>query len=300
LTNSIQPGVYYHPIKKLRIMIHVDDFMVIGSASDAQWSENQMKEKYEITCTTLGQNFEDEVKYLNGSIRLTRAGLEIESDPKHVKVLLSEWGMQECKGVETPLARDEEEAIEDTELMIDKEASRFRRAAARINYVAQDRPDLSTASRKLSQGMSAPREGHEKMLKRVLRYLKSYPRCISMMPWQTLPTCITLLVDSDWAGCKSTRKSSSGGCVMMGAHLIGHWSKMQATVALSSGEAELNAAVKGVSEVIGFKNVCDELGWPLKVEIGTDATVCKSILLRQGCGKIKLSFNPATMDSRSY
>jgi len=287
LTNSIQPGVYYHPIKKLRVMIHVDDFMVIGSTSETQWFEDQIKDVYEITCTTLGQKFSNEVKYLNRTIRLTSAGLEVESDPKHVKVLMSEWGMQDCKGVETPLAREEEDVMEETEFLIEKEATRFRRAAARINYVAQDRPDLSTASRKLSQGMSAPREGHEKMLKRVLRYLKSYPRCISLMPWQTLPTCITLLVDSDWAGCKATRKSSSGGCVMMGKHLIGHWSKMQATVALSSGEAELNAAVKGVSEIIGFKNVCDELGWPLKIEIGTDATVCKSILLRQGCGKIK-------------
>jgi len=86
LTNSIQPGVYYHPIKKLRVMIHVDDFMVIGSTSETQWFEDQIKDVYEITCTTLGQKFSNEVKYLNRTIRLTSAGLEVESDPKHVKV----------------------------------------------------------------------------------------------------------------------------------------------------------------------------------------------------------------------
>jgi hypothetical protein len=74
---------------------------------------------------------------------------------------------------------------------------------------------------------------------------------------------------------------------MHGAHLLAHWSKLQGNVALSSGEAELNSAVKGVSEVIGLRELCMELGMPLEMKIGTDATVCKSILLRHGSGKIK-------------
>jgi len=56
---------------------------------------------------------------------------------------------------------------------------------------------------------------------------------------------------------------------------------------LSSGEAELNAAVKGVSEIIGVQEICKEFGYRLGVSIGTDASVCKSILLRHGAGKIK-------------
>ena len=74
---------------------------------------------------------------------------------------------------------------------------------------------------------------------------------------------------------------------MLGNHLLVHWSKMQANIALSSGEAELNSAVKGVSEIIGVKFLCDEMLVPLKMTLKTDATVCKSILLRHGTGKIK-------------
>ena len=66
-----------------------------------------------------------------------------------------------------------------------------------------------------------------------------------------------------------------------------HWSKMQSNVALSSGEAELNAAVKGTSEAIGIKGLCSEMKIPVRIKLGTDATVCKSILLRHGAGKIK-------------
>ena len=54
-----------------------------------------------------------------------------------------------------------------------------------------------------------------------------------------------LYTDSDWAGDKETRRSTSGGCLMLGQHVISHWSKSQSNIALSSGEAELNAAVKG-------------------------------------------------------
>jgi len=49
----------------------------------------------------------------------------------------------------------------------------------------------------------------------------------------------------------------------------------------------LNAAVKGVSEVIGVQELSNEMGKSANVTIGTDASVCKSILLRHGAGKIK-------------
>ena len=135
--------------------------------------------------------------------------------------------------------------------------------------------------------MARPRKGQEAYIKRAIRYLKGHRRCINRMGWQDEPSIVTVFVDSDWAGDRKTRKSTSGGCVMYGDHLIMHWSKMQGNVALSSGEAELNAAVKGVSEGIGIIELCLELGFEIGMKLATDATVCKSILLRHGAGKIK-------------
>ena len=66
------------------------------------------------------------------------------------------------------------------------------------------------------------------------------------------------------------------------------WSKMQSNVALSSAEAELNATVKGLSELIGLCNLVRETQ---KVEphlsLHTDASACKGMLLRHGTGKVK-------------
>ena len=57
-----------------------------------------------------------------------------------------------------------------------------------------------------------------------------------------------MYTDSDWAGCQRTRRSTTGCAVMCGSCLVAYWSRTQVSVALSSAEAELNAAVKAACE----------------------------------------------------
>merc|ERR1712062_809400 len=45
--------------------------------------------------------------------------------------------------------------------------------------------------------------------------------------------------DADWAGCQRTRRSTLGGTILLGDHLLKAWSRTQATFALSSAESEL-------------------------------------------------------------
>lgn len=78
---------------------------------------------------------------------------------------------------------------------------------------------------------------------------------VSYVAWQQTQVSITLFTDSDWATDPKTRKLTSGGVVMLGSNLIGHCSRVQSNIALSSGEAELNSGVKGISEIIGFANL---------------------------------------------
>ena len=93
--------------------------------------------------------------------------------------------------------------------------------------------------------------GDDVIIKRDVRYLLKFPRLVVEYPWQSDPAEIVVCTDSDWGGCVRARRSTSGGCLMRGRHLIVHWSRTQQLVALSSAEAELNAAVKAAQEGLG-------------------------------------------------
>ena len=73
--------------------------------------------------------------------------------------------------------------------------------------------------------------------------------------WQPVPEELVVLTDSDWAGCKVTRRSTSGIVVKLGGHLLHFSSKLQKNIASSSGEAELSAQVGGLTDALGIKNL---------------------------------------------
>ena len=74
---------------------------------------------------------------------------------------------------------------------------------------------------------------------------------------------------------------------MFGLHPIIHWSKTQLVVAMSSGEAELNAVLKGSSEGLGVATMMSELDFHMKVKVKTDSSACVGMTHRQGVGRIK-------------
>ena len=123
----------------------------------------------------------------------------------------------------------------------------YRACVARANNLSQDRCDIQYADRELSRRMSEPREGGWRALKRLGRYLKGNSRMIIHMGYQEFQGEVTVWTDTDFAGCLRTRKSTSGGVVMLGEHVVKTWSCTQSVIALSSGEAEYYGMVKGGS-----------------------------------------------------
>ena len=153
--------------------------------------------------------------------------------------------------------------------------------------MALDRSDISFASKEASRGMAKPTKGDAIRLKRILRYSKGAPKAVNKFAWQAQQEGIRVYTDSDWAGCRKTRKSTSGGFVMLGSHLIIHWASTQANVALSSAEAELNAIVKACSEALGLRNMYSAMRRSLNINILTDSSAANGIVHRTGCGKVK-------------
>ena len=65
------------------------------------------------------------------------------------------------------------------------------------------------------------------------------------------------------------------------------WSTTQTVVAMSSGEAEYYAAVKGAAEGLAVQSMLCDMGLRLKVRVHTDSTACRGICNRCGIGRIR-------------
>jgi hypothetical protein len=209
------------------VVVHVDDFMCSGEVKDLKWFYDSLATKFELNKTLITKDREEEVKYLGRIIKWTyddhdyEGHFEVEGDDRHVRLLLDEWGMVSCKGVDSALTKAGLETINTSNVLNEEDSKRVRRAIARMNYMAQNRPDLSVVSR---------------------------------------------VID-------------------LGGMTVSHWSKTQLNVALSSGEAELNAAVKALSEAIGLKQLFEETVSRTRVvplSLHVDANACRGMLLRHG------------------
>ena len=162
----------------------------------------------------------------------------------------------------------------------------FRGAAARGNYISTDRLDAHFACKEICRFMAKPSQHSWKSLKRLCRYFAGLPRLVYVYRQQTVDT-VDIYTDTDWAGCPRTRKSTSGGCLMLGRHTIKHWSSTQAGVSLSSGEAEFHGVVKGAGMGLGYQALLEDLGLQSKLRVWTDSSAAIGIASRQGLGKLR-------------
>ena len=108
---------------------------------------------------------------------------------------------------------------------------------ALLNYIGPDRPELQYAIKEVMRKSSAPNHQDYQRLKRIARFMVGQPRRAMTFKFQASPTTIEMFVDSDFAGCARTRKSTAGGCAMSGQHCLKSWAKTLPVLALSSGEA---------------------------------------------------------------
>ena len=99
-----------------------------------------------------------------------------------MKEVIRALGLEGASPAPTPgVAAKGETRVEDNEDSTDPELAReettmFRAVAARLNFLSQDRPDTTFATRKLCSKMSQPDAQDLKNMKRVGRFLVRRPR----------------------------------------------------------------------------------------------------------------------------
>ena len=167
-------------------------------------------------------------------------------------------------------------AEENERLSLDS-ATSYRALAARANYLAQDRADVTHASNARCSDCSSPSTRSWQRVTRLVRFVKHAPRLVYKYAWQTTSDVMKACVDSDFADCRVTRRSTSGGVLMHGRHRIRHWSATQPTIALSSGDAGVGGMCKGASQLIGVQSISTYREFPFKLPMATDATAARGV-----------------------
>jgi hypothetical protein len=191
-----------------------------------------------------------------------------------------------CKSVVTPGLKPTREQIEAEKDLDAHEHTPYRGNGARCNYLGPDRPDIQYSAKEICRWMSAPTNLGQDALKRLARFLVGRKRLVFKYPWQRANT-LECYSDTDWAGCPKTRKSTSGGCLMLGGHLLKSWSSTQPSISLSSGEAEYYGVVKAAGIALGQQSLMQDLGMDVKVRVWTDSSAAVGICGRSGLGKLR-------------
>ena len=206
--------VFHHEERDIVVVIHGDDFTALGNAEDLDWYREQVKGKMSTKVKgRLGPGRKDlkTMRVLNRIVEWKEHSICYEADQRHAEIICEELGFKKgTKGVVTPGIKSKitPESEEDLE---PEQATRYRALVARANYLAQDIPDIQYAAKELCRDMSSPTTRSWEALTRLGIYLIEKPRLIMKFKRQSKISHIEAWVDTDYAGCVRTRKSTSGG-----------------------------------------------------------------------------------------
>jgi len=124
---------------------------------------------------------------------------------------------------------------EDTGSKVDQKL--YRGMIGSLLYLTASRPYILFSVCLCARFQSDPRESYLTVVKRIFRYLKGTIN-LGLLYRKSLDYKLVGFCDANYVGDKIERKSTSGNCQFLGENLISWASKRQATIAMSTAEAE--------------------------------------------------------------
>ncbi|GJW26295.1 ribonuclease H-like domain-containing protein [Tanacetum coccineum] len=208
-------------------LLYVDDIVLTASSQALlQHIISSLHQEFSMTemCS---------LNYFMGiSVTLNSSGMFL-SQKKYAVEILERAHMVNCNPSWTPV--DTESKLEiDGDLVSDP--TLYWSLAGSLQYLTFTRPDISYAVQQVCLYMHDPREPHFSDLKKILRYVHG-TLDYRLQLFSSSTTDLVAYSNADWAGCPTTRRSTSGYCVFLGNNLLSWSFKRQPTLSRSSAEA---------------------------------------------------------------
>ena len=164
--------------------------------------------------------------------------------------------MMDCKAMTTLMESNLKLLSDSSSKAVD--ATMYRQMIKSLMYLMNTRSDICFVVNTLSQFLKDPRHVHLIVAKHILRYLKgTVDYGLNYEVNQKIN--IEGYVDSYWAGSAIDRKSTSGCCFNMESGVISWFSRKQSSVALSTAEAEYEAACSASYEAVWLRKLLSDL-----------------------------------------
>ena len=292
------PALFHRSEDGSRGGVHGDDFAVVGSRRALDRMGKTLSGKYSMRESHrlgFGSHCESHAELLNRIVSVGtdsdgRRYVRIEPDIRHAELVLRNLGLEgsKAKPLTTPGFKvDEEElALREKEVPLDPQgATRYRSCVMRLSYLALDRADLGEPVKWLTRSMAKPTPESLRELKKVARYLLGTKHMALHLWRQTFPKCISTYVDSDFAGSRSTRRSTAGMVQMIGGHAVKHTSNLQGGTGLNVSECEYYGLTHGAAHGLGLRSYMADLGFEMSLEILSDSSAARVFASRRGLGR---------------
>ena len=288
---------------KFAVQMHVDDMLGL---SKKKYLNSvlipTLKEKYKISLRTV-ENVGDSLTFLKRKHVLRGSDqLLLMPSQKHFERLFELLHLDETVAVKKTPYMPQLDDIDNTAELNPQDSSTFRSGIGLLLYLAVDLMECQCVIRALASKMAKPTQ----LAMAGLRYLAKYllgVRHHGLMIFKKQNNeglmgvrldagdqgiVLESFSDSNWASCKSTRKSVSASLICVAGNVLFSSSRTQRVVALSSGEAELLSAASSLCDALFIREILEFLGYgKVKIFHHIDASAAKSMLERAGVGKVR-------------
>jgi hypothetical protein len=166
--------------------------------------------------------------------------------------------MKDGKPIKTPMGTNGHLDLDTGGKSVDQKV--YRSMIGSLLYLCASRSYIMLSLYMCARFQANPKEVHLRVVKRIMRYLVYTPK---FGLWYPKGSTFGLIgySDTDYAGCKIDRKSTSGTCQFLGRSLVSWASKKQNSVALSTAKAEYVAAGHCCAQLLWMRQPLRDYGY---------------------------------------
>ena len=248
------------------MLVHVDDILMTGQMDEIEKIFADLRAAMKLREEGRLERPGDKGQFLGRRLHMTEKGYDYESGTATVRTLWAQLGLEKAKQVDSPATKSM--TSDEQTPLTEEEYIQYRSALGKELYIGHDHPVIQFATGQAARCCAAPTKKELRRVNRIARYLRKAPVSCWHFELTKEPSQITGFSDSDWAGDEKTRRSTSGGILLVET---GHeeeertiaavhaWSRAQGPIALSSMEAEYYALITTCQEARALQSLLEEI-----------------------------------------